>query len=345
MVVSLLISATLLLSLQSVLMIATRAIPSGNSRASSLIAGSNALSTISSDVFYATSVTEMTPTVITLTVPDRIGGGQPHTVRYAWSGNAGDPLTRQFNGGNVVAIVPSIQSFSLFYDKRAVQAPTTYTTSAETLLADDTSTSNPTDFRVASNAWPGQYFAPSLPSNANTWAVTRVLLPAEVSGVNIGQSLVQIRAVDANGYPTSTVLDQQTLLENNLTTSYAWQQFNFSNATGLSPSQAAAIVVQWVSDTYSCNIQYQGAGLLGLGGLIGGLLGTGNMVQWNGNSWSTVSGCNLYFYVYGTYTTPNPPTNNYYLKDVRCSLQTLSDASTLLTTMIRVPGEPQVSGP
>jgi Tfp pilus assembly protein PilW len=343
-VVALAISSTLLLAMGSVVLVSTKAIPTANNRTSSIVAGSRALSSISSDVFFATSVTELTATAITFTVPDRNNDGHPETIRYAWSGNAGDPLTRQYNGGNVISIIPRIQSFNLTFDKRQVLAPTTYTTSAETLLASFTTSSNLANYGVASNAWPGQNVGPVLPSNAVSWSVTRVMLPAAVNGANAGVSLVQIRAVDANEFPTTT-LDQQALLESSLSSSYAWQTFTFTNATGLSPSQSVDIVVQWVSDAYACNIQYQGPGLLGLGGLVGSLLGTGNMIQWNGNSWSSVGGQNLNFYLYGTYATPNPATYNYYLKDVRCSLQTLADPSTQSTTLIRVISEPQVSGP
>jgi prepilin-type N-terminal cleavage/methylation domain-containing protein len=343
--VALTIASTLLLAMGSILIVSTRAIPNGNSRSASVLAGSRALSSISSDVYYATTITEMTPTSITFTVPDRIGTGQPQAVRYGWSGNPGDPLTRQFNGGNIVNVLSSVQSFALTYDKGAVVAPTTYSTSAETLLASYVTSSGLANFGMASGAWPGQYISPSLPSGTASWSVTRVMLQAEVNGTNTGQSLVQLRAVDASGHPTSTILDQQTLLESSLTNSYTWQTFTFANATGLSPSQSIAVVVQWVSDTYSCNIQYQGAGLLGLGGIVGSLLGTGNMVQWNGSAWSSVAGCNLNFYLYGTYTTPNPTSYNYYLKDVRCSLQTLGDPSTQSSTLIRVISEPQISGP
>ena len=343
-VVALTIAGTLLLAMGSIITVAARAIPDGRGRSSAAMSAAKATSMISSDVFYATSVTQTSPTAITFTVPDRNGDGQPETIRYAWSGTPGDPLTRQYNNNNAVAILAAIQSFALTFDKRQVLAPTTYTTSAETLLASFTTSSNLANYAVASNAWPGQTVGPVLPSNAASWSVTRVMLPAAVNGSNAGQSLVQIRAADANGFPTTT-LDQQTLLESNLSSGYAWQTFTFTNATGLSPSQGIDIVVQWVSDTYSCNIQYQGAGLLGLGGLIGSLLGTGSMIQWNGNAWSSVGGQNLNFYLYGTYTTPNATTYNYYLKDVRCSIQPSTDPATQLNTLIRVVSEPQVSGP
>jgi hypothetical protein len=68
-----------------------------------------------------------------------------------------------------------------------------------------------------------------------------------------------------------------------------------------------------------------------------------NYLQWNGSSWSTPSGV-LNLSVYGTYTTPNPPTYNYFLKDVRCTIQMTAESATQISTMIRTVNEPQVAG-
>jgi len=256
----------------------------------------------------------------------------------AWSGRAGDPLTRQYNSGAVVNVIPSIQSLALAYDKRQVQAPTTYTTSAETLLSSNTGGS--TTYAVKSTSYPGQYISPSFPVTPNTWSVTRAMIQAKQSS-SVGQAAIEIHTADANGYPTAAVLDLQTLQGSNLTGSFAWQTFTFSNATGLSPSQPIVLVVRWVAD--GCSIEYDNGGLLG--GLLGGLFGGGNMEQSNGSSWSGAGGANMNHYLYGTYTTPNPPTYTYYLKDVRCNVQVTSDSAAQLNTSVRILNEPQVTGP
>ncbi len=340
-VLSLSIAAILLMALQSTVLVASKAIPDGRSVGSALVSSGQPMGSLSADLYFATSVTELTGTAITFTVPDRNGDGTPETIRYAWSGKAGDPLTRQYNGGAAVNVIPGVQSFGLTYDRRQVQAPTTYATSAETLLS--SSTGGGSTYSVQSGAWPGQYVSPSFPVTPNTWSVTRVLISARSGTSPAGQALVQLRAVDAGGLPTSTIYDQQTLAAASLTSSYAWQTFTFSGATGLSPSQAIALVVQWSADTTACGVQYSNGGLLG--GLVGGLFGGGNMEQYNGTSWGGMSGCNLNYYLYGTYTTPNPPAYNYFLKDVRCGVQLTGDSATQMNTMIRVVNEPQVSGP
>jgi hypothetical protein len=332
-VLSLSIASILLLAMQSTVMVAARAIPDGRNTPSRIVNGTPPLSALSADLFYATSITEMTATAITFIVADRTGDGAPESIRYAWSGIAGDPLTRQFNGGAVLNVVPSVQSFALAYDKRAVQAPTTYSTSSEILLA--SSTGGTSNFSVQSSASPAQYIVPSFPVTPTTWSVTRALIQAKSSGTTTGQALIEISPVDAGGYPTSTVYDQQTLLESSLTTSYVWQQFTFTSATGLAPAQPVALVVRWASDSTACIVQYTS----------GGLLGGGSMNQYDGSSWSAVNGANLNFYLYGTYTTPNPPTSNYFLKLVRCNLQLTSETATQLNTTVRIVNEPQVTGP
>src|SRR5689334_22547762 len=160
-VMSLAIATILLLALHSTVMVASKAIPDGRGVGSRLVNSGPPLATFSSDLFCALSVTEMTPTSITFTVPDRNGDGNPETIRYAWSGRADDPLTRQYNSGAVINVIPSVQSLALAYDKRQVQAPTTYATSAETLLSSNTGGS--TSYAVKSTSYPGQYISPSFP--------------------------------------------------------------------------------------------------------------------------------------------------------------------------------------
>ena len=64
-----------------------------------------------------------------------------------------------------------------------------------------------------------------------------------------------------------------------------------------------------------------------------------------GTTWSASSGQDMQYYVYGTYTTPDPITTDYLVSDVRCTLRVGGDAQSRVNTTIRVLNEPQVSGP
>jgi Tfp pilus assembly protein PilV len=77
--------------------------------------GSQVVQMIMLDVSLATAITEQTATAITMTVPDRDGDGQPETIRYAWSGVAGAPLTRQYNGGTAATLADNVYQFNLTY--------------------------------------------------------------------------------------------------------------------------------------------------------------------------------------------------------------------------------------
>src|SRR5438045_291624 len=109
-VMSTAITSIILLACTSVVTIATRSMNNGaRTAAVQGVSGRTAADQMADDLKLALSFTEQTATAVTFTVPDRNGDGQPETIRYAWAG-AGAPLTRQYNGGTIVNIVPSAQN-------------------------------------------------------------------------------------------------------------------------------------------------------------------------------------------------------------------------------------------
>ncbi len=74
------------------------------------------LEKIAGELTYATALTEHTDTAVEFSVADRGHGAVgPEVIRYEWSGTAGDPLTRQYNGGTVVAVFAKVRDFKLTY--------------------------------------------------------------------------------------------------------------------------------------------------------------------------------------------------------------------------------------
>jgi hypothetical protein len=65
------------------------------------------------DLQTAKSFTERTATAVTFTVPDRDGDNIDETIRYAWAGTPGDPLTYQLNGGTATTLADDVQQFNL----------------------------------------------------------------------------------------------------------------------------------------------------------------------------------------------------------------------------------------
>ncbi len=85
------------------------------------LAGLAQLSEMTSELQFALTVTEKEVTAITFTVADRTDADtNPETIRYSWSGTAGDPLTRQDNGGATVALVDNVHDFGIEYHKPSV---------------------------------------------------------------------------------------------------------------------------------------------------------------------------------------------------------------------------------
>lgn len=83
------------------------------------------LAEINRDAQSALTMTELTATTVTMRVPDRDGDNLPEIIRYAWSGQVGDPLTKQFNGGAAVPVATNVQAFSLDWLSRLIEGVST----------------------------------------------------------------------------------------------------------------------------------------------------------------------------------------------------------------------------
>ncbi|MBI3865870.1 MAG: type II secretion system protein [Planctomycetia bacterium] len=340
-VVALPIMALLMVAMGAAIKIASQAAPGGTSTVSTTLAAREVLDVIAADLTYATAITTDVTTAgaarqLTFNIPDRDGQSPTtETVTYSWSGTAGAPLTRTFNG-TTTTIAASVQEFSLAYDKRSKALPTTYSTGAETLLiSSDGFTLFPADNAVTSTNWVGQYFQPILASNVHSWNVTRAQLYLKKDLADTGQNLVQIRTA-SGGLPTTTVLTQTTLLENTLAGSYQLQSISFSGVPSISPTAGLCLVVQWQANGTSSIVKSWGTSAAN-----SYCVSTTN----GGSSWQAPSNSGLMYYIYGTVQTPDPTAYQYLLTGVRCTLRTGSDPTSRLNTTIRVLNEPQVTGP
>ena len=105
----------LLMAVASAMMIGQRSIGSGAEMSDEVQQGHEAVSQIILDLSLATSFSERTDKAVTFTVPDRNNDASEETIRYVWSGVAGEALTRQYNGGAVVVIVESVFNLKFSY--------------------------------------------------------------------------------------------------------------------------------------------------------------------------------------------------------------------------------------
>ena len=138
----------------------------------------DAAAQLADDLTVATNFTERTATAATFTVPDRVALGSPYTVRYAWSGTGGTPLTRQFNGGTAVPILFAADAFGLTYQTR------TYGPAADAALnlGSALRVGALASYNLTTTAWAAQSFTPVLPSGTASFSIIRVRLPLKVNG-------------------------------------------------------------------------------------------------------------------------------------------------------------------
>jgi hypothetical protein len=114
-VVSLPLMVLLLAGLAGAILLSGRAIPDGSSPTSAALDAGSGLDQLAAELRYATAITTKTATALTFTVADRTGDAAAETIAYAWSGTAGDPLTRVVNGSTAEPIVPAVQSLAFTY--------------------------------------------------------------------------------------------------------------------------------------------------------------------------------------------------------------------------------------
>ncbi|MGE3316529.1 MAG: carbohydrate binding domain-containing protein [Planctomycetaceae bacterium] len=106
------VSATfLVVGLASAMFVAARGTDPTLSAHEAALQGDTAMTDLIADLTLAESFSEKTTTAVTFVVPDRNNDGIPETIRYAWSGTPGDPLTRQYNGGAVATVVANVHEF------------------------------------------------------------------------------------------------------------------------------------------------------------------------------------------------------------------------------------------
>jgi len=118
-------SSTLLVSgLASTLYISSQAMNLDDRPARQSSIASEVLGTMMADLRHAKSFSENTSTAVTFIVPDRNGDTKPETIRYAWSGTAGDPLTYRFNSGKVLPVAYNVQRFNFTSMTRVLLADT-----------------------------------------------------------------------------------------------------------------------------------------------------------------------------------------------------------------------------
>jgi prepilin-type N-terminal cleavage/methylation domain-containing protein len=135
MVVTVAVMSVIMLGVGSAMIIAGHAVPDAGNPAAASIAAAQVADQITTELQYATAINSYTANVIEFRVADRDGNDVPETIRYAWSGTPGDPLTRQYNSAAPVTMLDDVHEFTLAYDLTTTTTETPQgNESTETLL-------------------------------------------------------------------------------------------------------------------------------------------------------------------------------------------------------------------
>lgn len=318
-VISLTIMSVLVVAMGSALLVATRGMPDSDSPLAENISSARVIDQIAGELQYAFTVVSASTTGIAFIVERN---GAPVTINYSWSETAGDPLVRQYDGGASVDILPNVTDFNLSYDLGAAEFTTLPTEGSEIELVNyEPEVYSGNNFSITLTDWTGQYFKPTLPIGADSWRVTRVVFRAKRAANDLGQTHVQLRTADENNMPTTNIIESVLMLESDLTNSYTWRQFTFSNVAGIAPEDGLCLVLQLALNQTTGRVEWATES--------SGLVTTSD----GGSNWNFNSDKSLIYYVYGKVTMPGEQA--YPIHSIKIGLDTgLADATPLQTTAL-----------
>jgi hypothetical protein len=342
-VVSTAVLSIVMVAIGSAILVASRAMPGERNVNDSALRTQQKLDFIASELCWALQVAELTSTSIEFTIPDRKGDGDSlaETIRYAWSGVAGDPITRQYNGGTDAVFLDSVHHAAVEYDRKVVIGDGTSESEGpeQLLVSHPEDTGGTITHRIVEPfQWPGQFLRPPLPPEATGWRPTRVRFQAQQAGPGDGMSAVLVRTADGDCNPTATTLAQVVLDEDDdLTSSYAWREIAISGAPVLAPEQGICLVLAHAGGGPSAWVRYESGGQ--------DTPDCHSIHSSNqGGSWVHESALDMVFQLYGTVRSTDAPVR-YYLQAVRIVLQVGPDPAGRASTSVRVHNQPEVPAP
>jgi hypothetical protein len=349
-VVAITISGVLMVGLTSTLYVASRAVNlSGPPRAA--LDASGAESNVLGELQYAVSFTERSNHAVEFTVADRNGDDADETIRYAWSGAAGDPLTRQYNGREPVTLVEDVQEFDLNYVIQE-SAETTNSVAAvdsgEVLLASFEGWTG----ILPNHAWKvaicSEYLVVDVPQDVTQLTITRVELQMKQLVGGFGDKLVAIHYPSSGGGPEPDLgarIGSQSVKANaDLPVGGGWTEFAFSDVVIDDPPSEFCIVVDGTSVLAGSVLFYSHAGAptdtpVGLWSSNGG-------ATWDP---STARNQNdMLFRLYGSYQTPGTGSGGltrYFITRVNSTLRVGSAPESRIDGGVRILNAPEVAAP
>jgi hypothetical protein len=319
---------------------ASHALPEDGSVLEDTVLAGDILEQIAADLLCATSVTNLSGRGIEIVVPDRDNDSTPDIIRYIWSGTAGDPIYRRYNGLTDTVMLDNVEEFRLRYDTATVETTgdPTEQESGEVELASHDASFNLYYAPIHEDYWIGQHFKPTLPADALGYTVTRFVSYARQQGADSGIFRAQLREAAADQRPTNVILDERVVNETALPVSSMWFSCSFNNPPRLNPDEGVVFVVQHEANGDSAAVIFHDAN-------------PGNAdyarvrTMTQGAVWEKFNDQCLLFYAYGTVITEGLPETKttHYLTGVRVRIGVGAESTQYLETGIHLLNRPEIS--
>lgn len=337
-VVSMAIMSVLISAMGSAVFLATKALPDPDSPTFIILDTGQVANDIAQELRYAVTFSQRLPNTVQFTVADRDSDLIPETILYQWSGTPGDPLTRQYNGGTVVNVIDSVSQFSLTYNLRSVvdttaQPPLIESAEQVFIQQDSSNIGDAGTHFISGSGSSAEYFLLTLPADAVSWKITRTQFYGKQHGAANRTLQVSVRPAAAGGEPSGTVVDEVLIPETAMTVE-GWHEAVFADAGGLDPAAGCFIA-----------FMHQGGGgnsfMLQLGNTGPAYPNT----TYYENNWTEVTGEDVWLWVWGTVSTPDPswvPPTIDVLQTVTIDLQAGTDPGTAIELETAVLNQPVV---
>jgi type II secretory pathway pseudopilin PulG len=348
-------------SLASIMVLASRALPSsaGALRANSAIAAAAAADELASDLRFATTIIETTPSRIAFTVPDRTGDAVDETIVYQWAG-PGAPLLRSINGGDPITLLDSLQTFNLDYTRHTQTQSTIVSTveeSEELLLSSFTGWAGVPHalgyINLTGTTWAAEKFVVdkvTIPSDVTSWRISRVSVrlrrPSTLSAhaVTVG---IHFPTTSGGFLPAALPIGTPGVIPSaHLTTTAAWHDATFSDVVFTDPTRTHfVIVVKPELPTNIAYIEYYSERSAPTDAYVFQYTTDG------GSSWLPTSNRqrnDAPFFVYGRYTrgsTGAQVTETHTLRRVGITLQMDDSGASRLSSAVQLANQPEAPAP
>jgi len=344
--VSLGVTSLVLAAIGSAMVLTSRAVPNGEGAAAAAIDASDALARLSAELQHAQHITSRSAHAVTFTVADRDDDGSPERIRYAWSGNSGDPLTRAYNGARATAVVPEVTTFTLNWHTRptrltyagpAEEGAEQVLSSMDSLLGLGTN-----DKEVRVDQWVSQYLKPTLPDDAVWWRPTRFMFRGGVIELNNATLEAQVRRADVGRTPRTTVLARDTIDSSVLGLLSTRDEVEFPDVPRLQPGEPITLVIRNGNDVDKiAKVKYYD------GTSTGGLAeGRPRADEEDGEQWDLRDNETLRHSLYGRVATPGATQSfdRTHLQAVDVHLRTADPAVAVMDTQVALLNRPEALG-